>query len=119
MYPIGFYEDARSRSPVLDLIKELDRKAVNDKDARIKLQKITYQLHSLELVGTRASEYIVKHVRDEIWELRPGDLRILFYLWRGQFILLHWFVKKTGPVPERDIRKAKNSIIDWENRYGQ
>ena len=74
----------------------------------------------LELKGTRAGEPFVKHLEDEIWELRPLRDRILFAAWNGGgFILLSYFVKKTQKTPKREIDKAKRLYADFVERSGE
>lgn len=74
----------------------------------------------LELRGTHAEEPFVKHLEDEIWELRPLRDRILFAAWNGDgFILLSYFVKKTQKTPKREIEKAKRLYADFVERSGE
>lgn len=119
MYEIKFYEDAHGYSPVLDLISKINKKAVKSKDARIQLKQIVFQLDLLKELGTRnASEY-VKHIQGDIWELRPGDNRILLFGWKDNIIvLLHSFRKKSRKTPPKEIKKADREIKDWKNNYG-
>jgi len=81
------------------------------KDSRIKLNKLNDYIELLSQHGTRAGEPYIKHLEDEIWELRPLRDRILFVAWLdGSFILLHHFVKKTQKTPRREIEKAKREL---------
>ena len=58
--------------------------------------------------GSTLSEDIMKHIEDEIWELRPGKNRVLYFFYRkNKYILLHHFIKKTQKTPRREIEKAK------------
>ena len=118
MYQIHFYQDRAGNQPVKDYIKELE--CGNSKDNRIKLNKIRDYMRILELKGTRAGEPFVKHLEDEIWELRPLRDRILFAAWNGDgFILLSYFVKKTQKTPKREIEKAKRLYADFVERSGE
>ena len=81
MYKIHFYQDRAGNQPVKDYIKELEKG--NSKDNRIRLNKIRDYMRILELRGTHAEEPFVKHLEDEIWELRPLRDRILFAAWNG------------------------------------
>ena len=66
---------------------------------------------------TRTGEPYIKHLEDEIWELRPLKDRILFVAWvDGSFVLLHHFVKKTQKTPRREIDKAKRELKDIKER---
>jgi uncharacterized protein HI_0660 len=84
------------------------------KDSRIKLNKLNDYIELLSQHGTRAGDPYIKHLEDEIWELRPLRDRILFVAWLdGSFVLLHHFVKKT---PRREIEKAKRELKDLKER---
>ena len=74
MYKIEFYSDQNGKEPVLEYLEELASK--NDKDSRIKLNKIRDYMKILKENGTRAGEPYVKHIEGEIWELRPLRDRI-------------------------------------------
>lgn len=116
MYEIVFYEDRKGRSPVRDYTNQLAFK--NDKDSKNKLKKISYQIQRLEVYGTRNGEPVVKHVRGEIWELRPLRDRILFAAWIGDsFVLLHHFLKDTQKTPRSEIEKAERELEDFKERF--
>lgn len=116
MYNIVFYEDRKGRSPVRDYTNTLALK--NDKNSRVKYQKIEFYVKHLEESGTRAPERFVKHVRGEIWELRPLRDRILFAAWVGDsFVLLHTFQKETQKTPTAEIEKAEREIADFKERF--
>lgn len=95
-----FYENAKGNRPFEEFIDQLDAVALKNKDARIQLEQIIYCLNRLENQGTRAGEKFTKRISGDIWELRPGVNRILFFGWNGnQFILLHHFAKTTQKTP--------------------
>ncbi|MGI6616559.1 MAG: type II toxin-antitoxin system RelE/ParE family toxin [Saccharofermentanales bacterium] len=115
MYEIVFYEDRSGNIPVLEHMKSLQNK--NDKDSRVKLNKIRDYIQILKLHGTRAGEPYMKHLDGDIWELRPIRERILFAaLGDGQFVLLHCFTKKDQKTPRREIEKARASLLDLKER---
>ncbi len=115
MYEIYFYKDRNGKQPVKDYIKELSSR--NDKDSRIKVNKVRDYIKSLSEYGTSLGEPYIKHLDGEIWELRPIRDRILFAAWDGNsFVLLHHFVKKTQKTPAREIEQAKRNLSDFRNR---
>ena len=117
MYKITFYEDRKGRSPVRDYTNQLALK--NDKNSQIKYQKIQLNIYHLEESGTRAPKKFVKHVRGEIWELRPLRDRILFAAWVGDsFVLLHTFQKTTQKTPPAEIELAERELADFKERFG-
>ncbi|MCG8482046.1 MAG: type II toxin-antitoxin system RelE/ParE family toxin [Clostridia bacterium] len=120
MYEIILYEDARGNCPIEALINELDGRAAKDKNARVALKQVRTYIDILERLGTRAGEPYTKHITGDIWELRPGKNRILFFGWTGKrIILLHWFRKKTRKTPTKEIEKAKNEMNEWIMAHGQ
>lgn len=117
MYHILFYEDERGNKPVERFIDELDEAAISNKSARVQLEQIVYCLNRLEESGTRAGEKFTKRILGDIWELRPGNNRILFIGWNGNhFVLLHHFVKKTQKTPSREIAIAEKRMQSWFSR---
>lgn len=117
MYNILFYEDDAGDRPVERFIDELDAAALNNKNARIQVEQIVYCLSRLEDKGTRAGEKFTKRISGEIWELRPGNNRILFFGWNGNyFVLLHHFAKATQRTPPREIAIAERRMTDWRTR---
>lgn len=78
-------------------------------------------IQSLEDNGTRLNENITKHLDDDIWELRPGNNRVLylylyFYFKDDTFVLLHQFRKKTQKTPKREIERAKAERDEYLRR---
>jgi len=115
MYRVFYYRDSRGNSPVGDYIKTL--RARNDKDSRIKLDKLLEYIEYLARVGVKAREPYAKHLDGEIWELRPIRDRILYAAWDGEsFILLRQFMKKTQKTPRREIEQAKRNLADYRER---
>ena len=115
MHTIYFYKDKNGNEPVLDYMRELASQ--KSKDSRIKLNKLNDYIELLSQQGTRAGEPYMKHLEDEIWELRPWRDRILFVAWLdGSFVLLDHFVKKTQKTPRREIEKAKRELKDLKER---
>lgn len=77
---------------------------------------MTY-IRVLQEYGTRAGEPYVKHIEEDIWELRPLDDRIFFFYFReNTFVLLHHFLKKTKKTPRREIEQAKRNLADHVER---
>jgi phage-related protein len=117
MFEIRTYYDRYGNSPIDDMLLELDRKAKTDKNARIRLNAISRVMVLLEQNGTRIGYPTLRHIEDDIWELRPIRDRFFFAYWKdGVFILLHTFVKKTQKTPRREIEQAKRNLQDFLER---
>jgi phage-related protein len=117
MYEISFYEDKNGYSEVYEVIKGLTQRI--DKHSRINANKINDYIQILSIHGTVAGEPYIKHISDDIWELRPLKHRVLFAIWDGNgFILLHHFIKKTQKTPKRELYQAERNLRDMRERSG-
>jgi len=117
MFEVEFYEDRSGSEPIKDFIVELQKKGQTGKNDRIRSEKILTYIRVLQEYGTRAGEPYVKHIKDDIWELRPLDDRIFFFYFRDKtFVLLHHFLKKTKKTPGRELEHAKRNLADHLER---
>ena len=115
MFEVIFYENRNGYSQIREYINSLETS--NSKDSRIKLSRIQNNIMYLKIKGTRAGERFVKHLDGEIWELCPGDDRVLFAAWvNNKFVLLHQFLKTTQKTPPQEIEQAKRELADWNER---
>lgn len=111
MYNIEFYEDSDGRSELWEFLESLRVKTITNKDARIQYSQISLYIQLLEDNGTRLNENITKHLVDNIWELRPGSNRIIyFYFKNNTFVLLHQFRKKTQNSAKK-LKKHPNGKL--------
>lgn len=111
MYKIYFYRDKRGRQPVYDYLMELASR--KDKNSRIKLNKHNDYMQALARLGLQLGEPYIKHIQDNIWELRPLRDRSLFAIWENNsFVMLHCFMKKTQKTPKSEITQA---LREWED----
>jgi len=99
-----------------DYIQKL-RSKKNNKEAKIKLNKITAYIDLLSKIGLSIGMPYIKYLDDKIYELRPLRDRILFaYYEDNKFILLSYFIKQTQKMPEREIKKAKRLLKEYKLR---
>lgn len=114
MYNIIFYEDKNGYSELYEELMKIAKGAENNKDLRIQLKQITYCIELLKNQGTKLPINIAKHISEDIWELRPGNNRVLyFYFESNTFVLLHMFRKQTQKTPTSEIEKAKKERNDF------
>lgn len=117
MFEVEFYEDRSGKEPIKDFIVDLQAKGQTSKNDRIRSEKILTYIRVLQEYGTRAGEPYIKHIEDDIWELRPLSDRIFFFYFRcNTFILLHHYIKKTRKTPRREIEQAKSNLADYLER---
>ena len=119
MFIVEFYETKDGKSEVWDFLECLRIKSVNNKDLRIQYKQISLYIQLLQDHGTRLPDNITKHIVDDIWELRPGHNRILYFYYKDNvFVLLHSFRKQTKQTPIREIKIAKKYRDDYLLRKG-
>lgn len=108
MYQVEFFEYDNGECDIGDWLDRLKAEAKKRKDAQVQLKQVSYAIDRLQLYGTRNPKDIVKHLQDDIWELRPGSNRVLLFHYRdGKFVLLHHFRKTTQKTPPSEITQAK------------
>lgn len=94
-WQILFYEDHRGKSPVLEFIHELSAK---DR------AKINNALKLLEEFGTNLGMPHARRIEGRLWELRPGDNRLFYFLHlERKFVILHGFRKQSMKTPKKEI----------------
>ena len=114
MFEVDFYETAGGFSDVREFLETLRKKAASSKDARIQYGQAARYIQLLQENGTNLPVEIVKHLEDEIWELRPGNNRVFFFYYdKGTYVLLHHYQKKTQKTPRREIEQAKSEMKDY------
>lgn len=119
MYNIIFYETADGVSDIRDFLDSLLEKAGSVKDARIQFSQMTRYIQLLQNNGTNLPTDIVKHIEDEIWELRPGNNRVFFFYHRDDtYVLLHHYRKQSQKAPRREVIRARREMNDYIERYG-
>ena len=117
MFIVEFYETKDGKSELWDFIEELRKKSATNKDARIQYNQISLYIELLQRNGIKLTSNVAKHIEGDIWELRPGNNRVLYFYFKdNRFVLLHHFRKKTQKTPKREIEKAKLEIKDYLER---
>ena len=115
-YNIIFYEK-NGQSQIWDYLEQLRLKSLKNKDARIQYNQMMLSIELLAQSGTYLPESITKHISGDIWELRPGNNRVFYFSYdNNNFVLLHYFRKKTKKTPLREIKKAQSERDDYISR---
>jgi len=120
MYKVVFYKDKSNKSEITELLDKLYTQSKTNKNARINHDKMVAYMGLLEQYGTYIGEPVVKHIMDNIWELRPLKNRVFFFYWKdNKFVMLHHFIKKSNKTPQKEIDLAKAKLKDYIERYGK
>lgn len=117
MNKVIIYEDKDGYSELAEQLRSLAAKSKTNKDARVQYSQIINSIKQLQAFGGTSIPIDTKHIQSDIWELRPGNNRILYFsIYRGAYVLLHMFRKKTQKTPKREIEKAINEANDYSER---
>ena len=100
MFNIEFYSNSKGVSELWDFLEDLQEKAASNKDARIQHKQIAQYIQLLADHGTRLGEQITKHLEEDIWELRPGNNRVLFFLSQRRYLC------SSPPVPQKNTENS-------------
>lgn len=120
MFKIKFYEDKNGYSELHEQLNQLAEKSKKDKNSRILYQGIQLMIDALSKYGTYLPFKMTKHLKADIWELRPGRNRILYFYFKDNtYVLLHMFLKKTEKTPIREIERAEREISEYIKRNGE
>ena len=117
MFNIVLYSDASGYSEIESLIDKLRIEREKNKDSRIHYNQIVLYVSLLENNGFQLTSNFSKHLTEDIWELRPGNYRIIYsYISSIGFVLLSIFRKSTQKTPKAEIDKALARLKDYKSR---
>ena len=115
MYEIINYETSCGNIPFRDFLLTFD-KGDYKKLATIELYVKMLKEYGPE-INNKFRREAVKKLKDDIYELRPGDSRILFFYYiNNKIVILHAFKKKTRKTPKYEIEKAITEAKDYKER---
>lgn len=117
MYQIIFHKDKNGKNEVEEYIRYLENKKNIIKECKIKYTKIIMYMDLLSRNGLKLGEPYIKHLKSNIWELRPIRDRILFsFIENNKFIILNKFIKRTQKTPNKEVEKAMNLLKGYKER---
>ena len=99
-FDVCYFKDENGNEPVREYIQDLTEP---------NRAKVYAYLQHLSEAGYQLKRPWGDYLGDktELYELRPGRNRILyFFLHRNKVILLHAFLKKTQEIPEKEKERA-------------
>ncbi len=115
MFEVIFYKTKNGHEPAKEFISDVRSK--KGKDAEVNIEKIDFYIQLVSIFGLKAGLPYVKHLTNDIWELRPLKNRIIFGVWHnGIIVLLHGFKKKTRKTPKSELQKALKEFEDFKGR---
>lgn len=98
MWQIEFYTNTRDRCPVTEYIDKLTK----EEQAKIR--------NAFRLLAEFGPELGMPHarmVKGKLWELRPGNLRIFYFMVIDKkFVILHGYRKQSQKAPRQEVNIA-------------
>ena len=115
LFEVIAYITDSGNSPIEEYIEKLARLHKTQEIAQIKLYIDRLAEYGLKLNEKFPKSY--KKLDDKIFELRPGNNRVLFFYFIGnQFVLLHGFRKSSQKTPKCELKKANRERNDFIRR---
>ncbi|MGL4991617.1 MAG: type II toxin-antitoxin system RelE/ParE family toxin [Sarcina sp.] len=117
MYNIKFFKKQNGEIPVLDYMKNLEKKSVKSKNARVKKDKIEKSLDILKERGTSIGAPTIRHLEGNLYKIRVLDSRMFFFRDNDDFIMLSHFIKNTQKTPEKEkaiARKRSKAYLEFK-----
>ncbi|EKD65088.1 MAG: hypothetical protein ACD_50C00196G0005 [uncultured bacterium] len=56
----------------------------------------------------------LKKLKNNLWELRPGNIRVLFGIVNQEMIIVNVFKKKTQKTPTNEIKIAEDRLKEYK-----
>lgn len=75
--------------------------------------RISGYIDSLAKNGFNMTGKYLKKLGNNLWELRPGNIRVLFGLIDSDAIIVNIFRKKTQKTPKQEIDTAKRRLMEY------
>lgn len=105
MWNIVFYKDHHGKCPPLEFIESLPI---------IEQAKIRNTFRLLQEFGVRLGMPHAKPIKGKLWELRPGGIRIFYFVFiNKQFVILHGYRKQSFKTPKQEILIALRRMEDY------
>ena len=118
MYQILLYETPAGNIPLNKFIIDLAKQHKTEKI--ISLKDMLDDLKIMGLDIDKKHKKAIKYITEQIYELRPDNVRVFFFMFDDdKIIILHGFEKKTQKTPKREIDKAKGYKKDYLSRIGK
>ena len=112
IFPVYFFKTKAGKEPVREWLKSLPKE---DK------QNIGDDIKTLQF-GWPVGMPLVKSLGNGLLEIRsslPSNkiARIIFFIYEGNIVLLHGFIKKTQKTEQKDLslaKKRKKEVLDYD-----
>ena len=110
MYDVISYPDEDSaliHSLIVDIVKSGDQRNYAD------LIRYTSKLKEFGFdMNSKFKSQSYKKLDENLYELRPKNIRIFFTYKDGTFYILHGFFKQSQETPKKEIERAKKYVKD-------
>lgn len=98
----------------MDIIIDKRVRKVIKSLSKIDCSRISGYIDLFSVNGFNMTSKYLRKMDNNLWELRPGDIRILFGLVGSNAIFVNIFKKKTQKTPRQEIETAKNRLKGYQ-----
>lgn len=82
--------------------------------SKVEQSRISGYIDLFSVNGFNMTGKYLKKIDSNLWELRPGDIRLLFGVVHSKAIFVNIFKKKTQKTPRQEIQTAKNRLKGYQ-----
>ncbi|MBI2329913.1 type II toxin-antitoxin system RelE/ParE family toxin [Candidatus Daviesbacteria bacterium] len=75
--------------------------------------RISGHIDLFSVNGFNMTGKYLKKIENNLWELRPGSIRVFFGLINSDAIIVNIFRKKTQKTPKQEIETAKRRLKEY------
>lgn len=115
---ILFYADGRGRQPVYDWLESMKkREPATFRKVYQLLVMLEERGHEILSSGTSRDDIKKLKGTEDIWQMRVGENRILYFYYSSDSIVLtNQFKKKRNKTHTSEITRAETRKAEWINR---
>ena len=75
--------------------------------------RVSGYIDSFSANGFSMTSQYLRKIDVNLWELKPGNIRVLFGLVSSDAMVVNIFKKKTQKTPRQEIKTAKNRLKEY------
>lgn len=98
----------------MDIILDVRVKKVIKSLSEVDRSRISGYIDLFSKNGFNMTSKYLKKIDNNLWELRPGDIRILFGLVGSNAIFVNVFKKKTQKTPRQEMQAARSRLKGYQ-----
>lgn len=98
----------------MDIVVDERVKKVIKSLSKIDRSRVSGYIDLFSVNGFNMTSQYLKKLDNNLWELRPGDIKILFGLIGSNAIFVNIFKKKTQKTPRQEMQTSKSRLREYQ-----